>query len=53
MFDIFLGVLAALAVKELYFEVLSRVQVWRWKKKRHDAKTFQEYLEDFEADDED
>lgn len=53
MFDIFIGVLAAMAVKELYFEVLGRLQVWKWKKKKNDSLTFREFLEDLEADDED
>lgn len=51
MLDIFLGVLAALAVKELYFELLGRYQVWKFKKEREDFKTWQEHLEDLEADD--
>lgn len=53
MLDIFLGVLAAMAVKELYFEVLGRYQAWQWKKERKDFEVFLEKLEDDEADDED
>ena len=52
MLDIFLGVLAAMAVKELYFEVLGHYRAWQWRKERRDFEVFLDKLEDDEADDE-
>ena len=53
MLYIFIGVLAAMAVRELYFEALTRYQVWRMRQERKDFEVFLEKLEDDEADDED
>ena len=52
MLDIFLGVLAAMAVKELYHEAVDSYHLWRWKKERRDFSVFLDKLEDDEADDE-
>ena len=53
MLDVFFGVLAALAVKEVYFEVLGWYRRWQWQKERKDFEVFVEHLEDIDADDED
>lgn len=53
MLDVFLGVLGALAVKEIYFELVAWFQVRQLKKERKDFDIFMEKLEDEEADDED
>ena len=53
MLDVYLGVLAALATKELYHEVVDSYHLWRWKKERKDFEIFMEHLEDEAADDDD
>lgn len=53
MLDVFVGVLAAMAVKELYFEVAGWVRRYRFKKEIENFKAFEQHLEDWEADDED
>ena len=53
MLDIYLGVLLAMATKELYFEVMGWYRRWRFKKELNDFKAFEQHLEDLEADDED
>lgn len=53
MLDVFLGVLGAMAVKELYFEVMGWYRRYRFKKEIQNFKAFEEHLEDLEADDED
>lgn len=53
MLDVYLGVLAALATKELYHEVVDSYHLWRWKKERKDFEIFMEQLEDEAADDDD
>lgn len=53
MFDTFVGVLAALAVKEVYNDLMRRYEDWKFEKELEDWKTFNQHLEDLEADDED
>ena len=52
MFEVFVGVLGALAVKELYDELVERYMNWKFQKEMEDWKTFRHHLEDIEADDE-
>lgn len=51
MLDIYLGVLAALATRELYFNLIDEYKLWRFKKERKDFEIFMEQLEDEAADD--
>ena len=50
MLEVFFGVLLALAVRDVYLELINRYRHYRLKK---DLKAFAEQLEDLEADDED
>jgi hypothetical protein len=55
MLDVFFGVLAALAVREVYLELYSYVQFYlvkkRMNKSNEDLLAFKEELEDLLADD--
>ena len=51
MLDIYLGVLAALATRELYFNIVDSYNLWRFKKERKAFEIFMEQLEDEAADD--
>lgn len=53
MFDTFIGVLGALAVKEIYDDLVRRYESWKFKREMEDWKTFKQHLEDIDADDED
>jgi len=57
MFEVFIGVLAALTVREIYFEVYDYVQNYiqqrRIKKAIDELGVFKDYVEDFVADDDD
>jgi hypothetical protein len=50
MLEVFFGVLLAIAVRDLYLELIARYRQYQYKK---DMKAFHELVEDFEADDED
>jgi hypothetical protein len=50
MLEVFFGVLLAIAVRDVYLELIERYRQYRFKK---DMKAFADQLEDFEADDED
>jgi hypothetical protein len=50
MLEVFFGVLLAIAVRDVYLELIERYRQYRFKK---DMKAFQELVEDFEADDDD
>lgn len=50
MLEVFFGVLAAVAVRDVYLELIERYRHYRLKK---DLKTFAYQLEDLEADDDD
>ena len=50
MLEVFFGVLAAVAIRDVYLELITRYQDYRYKK---DLKTFRDFVEDFEADDDD
>lgn len=50
MLEVFFGVLLAVAVRDLYLELISRIQELRYKK---DIRTFRDFVEDLEADDDD
>ena len=53
MLDIYLGVLLAMATKELYFEAMGWYRRYQFKRELENFKAFEEHLEDLEADDED
>jgi hypothetical protein len=50
MLEVFFGVLGAVAVRDVYLELIERYQHYRLKK---DLKVFADQLEDLEADDDD
>jgi hypothetical protein len=50
MLEVFFGVLAAIAVRDVYLELINRYQQYLYKK---DVRTFRDFVEDFEADDDD
>jgi hypothetical protein len=50
MLEVFFGVLLAVAVRDVYLELIERYRAHRFKK---DLKAFADQLEDIEADDED
>lgn len=50
MLEVFFGVLLAVAVRDIYLELIDRYMHYRLKK---DLKVFADQLEDYEADDED
>jgi hypothetical protein len=50
MLEVFFGVLLAIAVRDVYQELIHRYKEYRFKK---DLKAFADQLEDIEADDED
>jgi hypothetical protein len=50
MLEIFFGAVLALAVRDVYLELIERYRHYRLKK---DLKAFADQLEDLEADDED
>jgi hypothetical protein len=50
MLEVFFGVLIAIAVRDVYLELIERYRQYRFKK---DLKVFAEQIEDYEADDED
>jgi hypothetical protein len=50
MLEVFFGVLLAIAVRDLYLELIERYRNYRFKK---DLKVFADQLEDLEADDDD
>lgn len=50
MLEVFFGVLLAVAVRDVYLELIERYRAHRFKK---DLKAFADQLEDLEADDED
>lgn len=56
-FEVFIGVLAALTVREIYFEVYDYIQGYlhqrRVEKAVEELKIFKDYVEDFVADDDD
>lgn len=56
-FEVFIGVLAALTVREIYFEVYDYIQAYLHKRRLHKALEelgiFKDYVEDIVADDED
>lgn len=52
MFEVFVGVLAALAVKEVYDELMDKYAMWKYKQEINNRRVFEEHLEDLEADDE-
>jgi len=50
MLEVFFGVLIAIAVRDVYLELIEIYRQYRFKK---DLKVFAEQIEDYEADDED
>jgi hypothetical protein len=50
MLEVFFGVLLAIAVRDLYLELIERYRHYRLKK---DMRVWSEHLEDLEADDDD
>jgi hypothetical protein len=50
MLEVFFGVLIAVAVRDVYLELINRFQDYRYRKNH---RTFRDLLEDIEADDED
>ena len=50
MLEIFFGVLLALAVRDVYLELIQRYKSYRFQK---DLKSMNDLLEDFVADDDD
>jgi hypothetical protein len=50
MLEVFFGVLAAIAVRDVYLELIERYRQYRFKK---DMKAMNDLLEDIEADDDD
>jgi hypothetical protein len=50
MLEVFFGVLGAVAVRDVYLELINRFQEYQYKK---DIRTFRDFVEDFEADDDD
>ena len=50
MLEVFFGVLLAVAVRDVYLELIERYRQYRFKQ---DLKVFAEQIEDYEADDED
>jgi hypothetical protein len=50
MLEVFFGVLLAVAVRDVYLELIERYRQYRFKK---DLKAMNDLLEDFEADDDD
>lgn len=56
-FEVFIGVLAALTIREIYFEVYDYVQSYirqrQIKKAVQELEVFKDYVEDFVADDDD
>lgn len=50
MLEVFFGVLLAVAVRDIYLELIDRYRHYRLKK---DLRVFADQLEDYEADDED
>jgi hypothetical protein len=50
MLEVFFGVLAAVAVRDLYLELITRFQDYQYRK---DIRTFKDFVEDIEADDDD
>jgi hypothetical protein len=50
MLEVFFGVLGAVAVRDIYLELINRFQEYQYKK---DVRTFRDFVEDFEADDDD
>jgi hypothetical protein len=50
MLEVFFGVLLAVAVRDVYLELIERYRNYRFKK---DLKVFADQLEDLEADDDD
>jgi len=55
MLQTFLIALLALAVRDIFYEVINWFQHYRWhrraKRKVHDHQVFQSFLEDLDADD--
>lgn len=50
MLEVFFGVLLAVAVRDVYLELIERYRHYRFQK---DLKVFAEQIEDYEADDDD
>ena len=50
MLEVFFGAVLALAVRDVYLELIERYRQYRFKK---DLRTFADHLEDYEADDDD
>jgi hypothetical protein len=50
MLEVFFGVLLAVAVRDIYLELIDRYRAYRFSK---DMRNIHDLLEDFEADDED
>jgi hypothetical protein len=50
MLEVFFGVLLAIAVRDVYLELIERYRQYRFKK---DIKAMNDLLEDIEADDDD
>ena len=50
MLEVFFGVLGAVAVRDVYLELINRFQEYQYKK---DVRTFRDFVEDIEADDDD
>ena len=50
MLEVFFGVLLAIAVRDVYTELINRYREYRFKK---DLQAMNDLLEDYEADDED
>lgn len=50
MLEVFFGVLLAVAVRDVYLELIQRYKEYRFKK---DIRAMSDLLEDFEADDDD
>jgi hypothetical protein len=50
MLEVFFGVLGAVAVRDIYLELINRFQEYQYKK---DVRTFRDFVEDIEADDDD
>lgn len=50
MLQTFLAVLLALAIRDVFYELIARYQNYKFKKS---VKDLRDYLEDWEADDED
>jgi hypothetical protein len=50
MLEVFFGVLLAIAVRDVYLELIERYRQYRFKK---DMKAMNDLLEDIEADDDD